>query len=191
MTALQLDDCTHEFRHEAGPLAWFVLEELAFKAVRDGARLIVHTSVRDLAATVSLNKDTVARAVATLVRLGAVEHHQGAAGGRFGAGRYALTLPNGVALLDSDTTPRSRPTRSHATTHSPAHPPAQLTLLDLGTDDRPPTPARTSTESPQPPDALAPGVSRRPVPRSRDRNGIAGSGSPGGDGAGVRPVGPC
>lgn len=139
MTALRLDGRARGFRHEAGPLAWFVLEQLALDAIRDGGSLVAPTSVRELAATVSLNKDTVARAIAVLVRLGVVAHHQPATGGRFGAGRYALQLPDGLALIDYDAQPpRSRPAGPHAAVHAGPTKPAQLTLLDLDPHDRSP-----------------------------------------------------
>jgi len=182
VTALQVDARARELRHEMGPVAWFVLEELALEAVQDGATLIVPTSVRELAATVSLNKDTVARALSVLVRLGFVERHQPAAGGRFGAGRYALTLPDGVALAHDDTSPpRShRPSRAPATTHERPHEQAQLTLLDLDADDRRSALDRRRPAAPQPPDALAPRVLRRPATGSREGNVIAGTALPGG-----------
>lgn len=169
MSALHIDERARQFRREAGPVAWLVLEELTLDAGRDGDVLVVPTSVRELAAAVSLNKDTVARAVAVLVRLGVVEHHQPASGGRFGAGCYRLTLPEGLDLRHDDTSaPRSRRTRTHAATHAWPQQLEQLTLLDLDAADcsLPLTPSPNNP--PQPPDALAPGVSRRPAPLARD-----------------------
>ena len=191
MTVLHVDAGVRELRHEMGPLAWFVLEELALEAVRDGALLVVSTSVRELAATVSLNKNTVARAVAMLARLGVVEHHQPATGGRFGAGRYTLTLPDGVALLHDASSPPSRPPRTPAATHERPHQPAQLTLLDLDANDRRSALDRRRPGPPQPPDALAPGVPGRPATGSRGGNVIAGRRLRDGNGTAPRTVRPC
>ncbi|MBW3647414.1 MAG: MarR family transcriptional regulator, partial [Actinobacteria bacterium] len=93
MNTLQVDARVCEVRHAAGPVGWFVLEHLAMHAGVDGDALAVATSVRDLAGAVSLNKDTVARAVGVLADLGLVTRHQAANGGRFASGQYVLTLP--------------------------------------------------------------------------------------------------
>ena len=192
MTALRLDRRAREFRHDAGPQAWFVLEQLALDAIRDGSALVVLTSVRELAAAVSLNKDTIARAVAVLVRLGVVEHHQPATGGRFGAGRYALQLPDGLTLIDNDAQrPRSRPIRPHATTPVQPTKPAQLTLLDLDADDRSLTLDRGLPTPSQLPDALAPGVSRRPASPVRDTDVSGGTRPRDENGTAARTVRPC
>lgn len=159
MSALLVDSRSRQIRRDAGPVAWLLLEELALAAGREGDALVVPTSVRELAAAVSLNKDTVARAVAVLVRLGVVEHLQPASGGRFGAGRYRLTLPEGLDVIHDDASvPPSRPTRTHAATHARLQQSSQLTLLDLDPADPSPPLAPSPIDHPQPPDALAPSV---------------------------------
>lgn len=171
MTRLQVDQRAGEFRRAAGPVAWFVLEKLALDAVRDGGALVVQTSVRDLAVAVSLNKDTVARAVGVLVRLGVVEREQSATGGRFGSGRYVLRLPAGVERLhDAPTIARSPRKTTRTSTHVRPHEPVQLSLLDLDVNDGFPTLDGFPPAPPQPSDALAPGVPGRPAERSRDEN---------------------
>lgn len=192
MTRFQVDQRAAELRRAAGPVAWFVLEELTLDAVTDSGRLVVQTSVRDLATAVSLNKDTVARAVTALVRLGVVEREQAVAGGRFGAGSYTLSLPLGVDRLDGDgTNARTRPTTAHATTHARAHEPAQLSLLDLPAADVPLTLDRRRPAPPQPSDALAPGVPGRPAGRSRDEDVSAGRPSRDESGTPERTVSSC
>ncbi|MGH9030525.1 MAG: hypothetical protein ACRDZV_00215 [Acidimicrobiia bacterium] len=159
MSALHIDARCQQLRRDVGPVAWLVLEELALDARSDGDALFVPTSVRELAAAVSLNKDTVARAVAVLVRLGVVEHHQPASGGRFGAGCYRLTLPAGLDVIRDDTTVPPPPhTRAHAATHARPQQPIQLTLLDLDAVELSPRLTPRSMNHPQPSDALAPRV---------------------------------
>lgn len=192
MTGLQIDQRSREFRRAAGPVAWFVLEELALDAVTDGGALVVQTSVRDLAVPLSLNKDTVARAVGALVGLGVVEREQSATGGRFGASRYVLRLPAGVERFhDEPNVARSPRKTTRASTHVRPHEPTQLSLLDLDADDGflsrdgfPPAP-------PQPSDALAPGVPGRPAGRSRDENVSAGRPSRDENGTPERTVPSC
>ena len=51
-------------RRSIGAIAWFVLEELAFRATAEGdGTLIVQVSTRELAEALALNKDTVTRAL--------------------------------------------------------------------------------------------------------------------------------
>ncbi len=60
-------------RAALGPTAWAVLEELTLAATpNDDGRLVVTTSVRRLAATLGLDKDTVARALGRLGSAGFV-----------------------------------------------------------------------------------------------------------------------
>lgn len=159
MSALHIDSRSRQFRRDAGPVAWLVLEEFALAARPEGDALVVPTSVRELAAAVSLNKDTVARAVAVLVRLSVVEHQQPASGGRFGAGRYRLTLPEGLDLIHDDASvPPSRPTRTRAAAHARPQQPSQLTLLGLDVADQYPPLEPRPTNHPRHPDALAPEV---------------------------------
>lgn len=179
MSVLRLDEDARAFRRAAGPLAWFVLEELALAdGTRDGGVLVVPASVRGLGAAVSLNKDTVARSLGVLVELGVVEQRQSMTGGRFEAGRYAVTLPSGLTVLDDTTAAPLRRPRAHARTHADAHErphePTQLTLLDIADTATPRTSVRADPAPPQPEDALAPSVRGRRGTRPRDENGMAG-----------------
>ena len=101
-------------RRTLGPTAWFVLEELAFRATADGdGKLVVQVSTRELAESLGLNKDTVTRALARLrecKHIGVV-----ARGGSVGAARFAIYAPGltRLARVDPD-----RPTPT--TTEGPA-----------------------------------------------------------------------
>ena len=90
-----------ELRRVLGPTAWTVLEELAAAADRDVPRLVVRsTNVRDLAARLALNKDTVAAALARLIATGVVirRPQERVAGCRFGAVAYELVLPASAVI---------------------------------------------------------------------------------------------
>ena len=159
MNTLRVDAPVCEVRHAAGPVSWFMLEHLAMHAAVDGDELVVATSVRDLAVAVSLNKDTVARAVGVLAELGLVTRHQPAIGGRFAGGQYVLALPAGLSLLPANAElPLTRQRRAHARTHARSHDPAQLNLLDLDADEQPAALDGGHRRTPQPSDALAPEV---------------------------------
>ncbi len=81
------------WRRRLGPVAWVVLEELCDHAAGDGEARV---SARSLAGVLGLDKDTVARALRRLTEAGlVVAGSQRRDGGRFGAGRYRLLIPQG------------------------------------------------------------------------------------------------
>ncbi|MGH9154495.1 MAG: hypothetical protein ACRD1K_01245 [Acidimicrobiales bacterium] len=168
MSAFRIDSGAAPLRRHLGPVPWFVLEELVLLAGVDSA---VETSVRALAASLSLNKDTVARALGRLRDEGLVAAEpQPNRDGCFGPARYKHGPVAGIQCLDDEKTcPRSpRP--------PPVPPPAtsiQLSLIDgpPAGDDRHPR-----SESPTTPwndDALAPGVQGHPAPVPRDAQDAA------------------
>jgi hypothetical protein len=179
VTGVVIDGAARRWRLKLGPVPWFVLEELLLDPLGtiDDDGLVVPTSARSLAAAVSLNKDTVVRALGLLRAAGLVVGEQGtAAGGRFGHARYRVRLLEGVTRFETaDGTrptsgeadhpapaPSARPSRSRS---RPAVTGTQLQLLDLPDAD-PDPPVSTSGHRPRKtPDALAPGVPR-PVPGS-------------------------
>lgn len=126
-------------RASMGPVAWFVLEALAGNAPPGQARLEVAAGTRQLAATVSLSKDTVARAMRRLGDAGVVVRvdHRDSLSGRFGSTVYVVDLAAAgltVEHRDRDTefTHDSRP-RSTTTPREPSASAAddrQLSLLD-------------------------------------------------------------
>lgn len=179
MTGVVIEGAARRWRVTLGPVPWFVLEELLLDplgTIEDDG-LVVPTSARSLAAAVSLNKDTVLRALGLLRAAGLVVGEQGTAtGGRFGHARYRVRPLDGISRLEMvgdarppsveadhrAPAPSSRPTRSRS---RPAVTGTQLQLLDLPDAD-PDPPASTRVHRPRkPPDALAPGVPR-PVPGS-------------------------
>jgi hypothetical protein len=174
VTALLIDSNAAELRRLLGPVPWFILEELLLGAGEDrGDAVVAHASARSLAAAVSLNKDTVARALAALDRAGAVvAQQQPNGGGKFGRGRYRVVRVPGVRRI-ADTSmassePASTTTRPLRTRAQPTREPTQLALLDVtiatdtsDTDRRPSRPPKRS-------DALAPGVRPHPAVRERD-----------------------
>ncbi|HET7486330.1 MAG TPA: hypothetical protein VFJ85_00275 [Acidimicrobiales bacterium] len=149
MTALRVDPAAASLRRRLGPVDWFVLEELALLA---GADSVVETAVRDLAGRLSLNKDTVARALVRLKAAGVVvAEPQANEAGRFGRVLYRIGVVPGLRFVDTDS--HARPAaRSHAPTTT------QLSLME---DAEPPGadhPGSASRTTPWEHDALAPGV---------------------------------
>ncbi|MGH9281614.1 MAG: hypothetical protein ACRD0S_01620 [Acidimicrobiales bacterium] len=113
-------------RRRLGPVGWFVLEELAGLA---GAGGVAVTSARTMAATVSLDKDTVARALRRLQNEGVVSRvEQSNGAGCFGPGAYRLVSVPGLEHVDHSAV-EERPPRSRTPVPRPS-PAAQLSLLD-------------------------------------------------------------
>jgi DNA-binding transcriptional MocR family regulator len=173
MSALRIDERVRDLRRAIGPVAWFVLEELMLGEAgeRPDGRA-VRASVRSLASAVSLNKDTVARALRVLARAGIVVlQPQATAVGRFGSGGYLVAPVAGIDVVGGVEHTPTTPTRPSKRTPPP---PNQLQLLD-------PQPISHHLQNPRPQprppkqdDALAPSVSRRPVSGSRRRDGTSG-----------------
>lgn len=165
MTGFCVDPASSPLRRQLGPAPWFVLEELVLVGAAEGAE----TNVRSLAAGLSLNKDTVARALSRLRAAGlVVAEPQGSVAGRFAPGRYRVAPFPGLQVLDEGTKcPSSRPSRRPAPPQLPRDG-AQLSFLS----DDPRTvgghPESVDEPTPWKVDALAPGVRRRPTPGTRD-----------------------
>ena len=171
MTPLRIDADAAALRRRLGPVPWFVLEELLLLSDTTSG---VNTGVRALAAGLSLNKDTVARAIVRLRDEGlVVAQSQALHAGRFGAGRYQIGPLAGVHCLDAED---SGPTRPMPARTRPSHrrrETTQLSLIDqhstTGTDQSQPT-------CPSPPkqdDAVAPGVRPGPAGRHSDGGGTS------------------
>lgn len=163
MSALRIDTESSPLRRHLGPVAWFVLEELALLADGDS---VVETNVRDLATRLSLNKDTVARALGRSRSEGLVVNElQTNRAGCFGSGRYQATAVAGVQRLDDETTSptRSRPSRTPSPVPCLAAS-TQLSLIDDGPADVDRHPRSESPTTPWNDDALAPGVQGHPAP---------------------------
>jgi DNA-binding transcriptional MocR family regulator len=94
---ITLGDASPWLRRTVGPVAWSVLEAIVEHARDDRGRTVSCRSVRDLAGELRIANDTVARALRRLADSGLVVHEADReSSGRFGAGRYVLTLPPNV-----------------------------------------------------------------------------------------------
>jgi hypothetical protein len=137
--ALTISPQAASLRHQLGPLAWFVLEELALCADRCDGALRARVGVRDLAAALGISKDTAARAVGRLIDAGLSTRVVGrSGGGRFTSGHYELQLPTGIALADQPNKaeaepPQQKSTRTRAGRSGHHKPRGQLTLIDHST----------------------------------------------------------
>jgi DNA-binding transcriptional MocR family regulator len=84
----------HELRRYVGPTAWAVLEEMMQCSTGDGGHVVAQVSIRSLASSLGLAKDTVGRAVRRLRDLGVLVAVQSRApSGVFDVGTYHLTVP--------------------------------------------------------------------------------------------------
>jgi hypothetical protein len=102
---------TVELRRRLGPTAWVVFEELLLVSTGPNEACCASLSVRSLAARLGLAKDTVARALIRLRRVGLVSCCQSrSAAGTFSTGIYQLTIPSSVAFEDHSpvTSPTTR-----------------------------------------------------------------------------------
>lgn len=131
-----------ELRRRLGPTAWVVFEELLLASTGPETGCGASVSVRSLAASLGLAKDTVARALVRLRAAGLVAVTQSrSTGGVFAAANYELQIPTGIILNDCatptpDTAQSTGDTTSTARRTAPgrrrrADDGAQLTLLPL------------------------------------------------------------
>ena len=99
----------HELRRYVGATSWVVLEEMMQAATGPADRLVAEVSIRSLAASLGLAKDTVTRAVRRLRDVGVIEVEQRRSErGVFQAGVYRLAVPTPCLAIDAYTTQRSR-----------------------------------------------------------------------------------
>ena len=195
MTSIVVDQTAAELRRALSPVAWVVLEELLLgDGEPDGPAFVAHASARSLAGAVSMNKDTVARALAALAGAGLVEQvPQLNDSGRFGSGGYRVAACAGVTRLSHPQRSEAPPRRQRPAPR-PCQSATQLTLIDLAAPngDEPATPALPEpTQPPQPRDALAPSVRGRSGRPSRDGNVSAHMSRGSGGGTARRAVPPC
>ena len=84
-----------------GPTGWVVFEELLLVSSGSGEACHASVSVRSLAERLGLAKDTVARALGRLRRVGLVTATQTrTASGVFTTGSYQLTIPGSITFED-------------------------------------------------------------------------------------------
>ena len=90
---IKLGPAAHELRRHVGPTAWVVLEEMLQRSTGND-HVVAQASIRSLASSLGLAKDTVNRAVGRLRDLGVIEAAQARArSGVFDAGSYRLVVP--------------------------------------------------------------------------------------------------
>ena len=92
-----IDARSRAWRRQLGVLAWAALEDLALAAHPSDQGWVAPIGVRDIARSIGVAKDTVARAVQILSSARLVVFERGVAGrdGRPRSG-YRLQLPNGI-----------------------------------------------------------------------------------------------
>ena len=88
-----------ESRRALGPTSWMVMEELLMRSTGPADACIASVSVRTLAASLGLAKDTVCRAIRRLRDAGLVTVAQlRTVAGIFDTGTYLITVPDCIAL---------------------------------------------------------------------------------------------
>ena len=88
-----------ELCRSVGPTAWVVLVEMAQRSTGDDV-MVAQVSIRELASSIGLAKDTVARAVRRLREAGLVVADQPrTSSGVFGVGAYRLAVPSAVVSV--------------------------------------------------------------------------------------------
>ena len=91
---IKLGPAAHELRRHVGPTTWVVLEEMLQRSTGDDDHVVAQVSIRSLASSLGLAKDTVARAVGRLRDLGVIDASQARSrSGVFEAGSYRLAVP--------------------------------------------------------------------------------------------------
>ena len=139
----------HKLRAYLGPTAWAVLEEMMQRSTGDGDHVVGQVSIRSLASSLGLAKDTAARADRRLRDLGVIKAEQlRSDSGVFQTGSYRLDVPTVCLTVDASTTANHR--RPHLTTH-------RRTTSTPQTPATPRTPPRTNNSpSPSTPEGTPP-----------------------------------
>ena len=102
-----------ELRRALGPTSWMVLEELLLHSTGPADACAAQVSVRALAASLGLAKDTVGRAIRRLRNAGLVTvAQQRTDAGIFETGNYLIAVPDCITL--------TAPTQSSPPTHARA-----------------------------------------------------------------------
>jgi DNA-binding transcriptional ArsR family regulator len=112
-----LDAESGHLRRALGPTAWVVLEELMLRSSSTGDRCEAQVSIRALASSLGLAKDTVGRALGRLRGVGLVTpcDQRRERAGTFDAGTYLIEVPLGITVANTapmQTTSHVRPSRT-------------------------------------------------------------------------------
>jgi hypothetical protein len=117
MRSVVVGAAASELRRALGPTSWMVMEELLMRLTGPADACIASVSVRTLAASLGLAKDTVGRAIRRLRDAGLVHVAQlRTAAGIFDAGTYLIAVPDCIALNappPAAPQPRARVDRRH------------------------------------------------------------------------------
>ena len=112
VVALTITSAARAARRLAGPTAWSVLEDVVADARLEAGQLIATTNVRAIADHLDVSKDTAARALRHLAKLGLLTRSQPSrvAAGKFATSSYVLTLSElvGVVVSIEAILPRSK-----------------------------------------------------------------------------------
>jgi DNA-binding transcriptional ArsR family regulator len=100
-----------ELRRALGPTSWMVLEEMLLHSTGPADGCVARVSVRALAASLGLAKDTVGRAIRRLRDAGLVTvAQQRTDAGIFDSGTYLIAVPDCITV--NAPTPTARPPRA-------------------------------------------------------------------------------
>ena len=117
MRSVVVGAAASELRRALGPTSWMVMEELLMRSTGPADACIASVSVRGLAASLGLAKDTVGRATGRLRDAGLVDvAQQRTVAGVFDTGTYLIAVPDCIALnapTQSSPRPRARVDRRH------------------------------------------------------------------------------
>ena len=129
---LTLGPAAPDVRRTVGPIAWAALECLAASCVDHDDETVSYESVRGIADSLDLAKDTVARALRRLIAQQFVTYVASRADdGRFGSSHYRLTLPLDLfAKSVPETTPAPPKPNKQSRRQSTRSCPSQLSLID-------------------------------------------------------------
>ena len=110
MRSVVVGAASSDLRRTLGPTSWVVLEELLLRSSGTADECVACVSVRSLAASLGLAKDTAARAIRRLRDTGLVTvAQQRTKAGIFDTGTYVIAMPEGVSLTASPpATPQPR-----------------------------------------------------------------------------------
>ena len=117
MRSVVVGAAASELRRALGPTSWMVLEELLLRSTGPADECVARVSVRALAASLGLAKDTVARAIRRLRDAGLVTvAQQRTVAGIFDTGTYRIAVPDCITLnapTQSSRLPRARVDHRH------------------------------------------------------------------------------
>ena len=109
-------------RRGLGPTSWVMLEELLLRSTGPADACVARVSIRALAASLGLAKDTAGRAIRRLRDAGLVRvAQQRTVAGIFDTGTYLIAVPDCISLTAparSSRPPRARVERPEFSQHS-------------------------------------------------------------------------